>query len=127
MGDSQNIIKRFRDMKLQKGKWYVCIDTWSDDGWSKFVEGDLVRCENDDVMVDCYGIGHMFLEDDEPERIFREATDVERNIASATEVNVDEFMEGISYFEKTDTLADIYRHGAEAMLRHIKAQMSING
>lgn len=114
-------------MKLQKGKWYVCIDAWSDDGWSKFVEGDLVRCENDDVMVDCYGTGHVFLEDDEPERIFREATDVERNIASATEVNVDEFMEGISYFEKTDTLADIYRHGAEAMLRHIKAQMSING
>jgi hypothetical protein len=91
------------------------------------VEGELVRCENDDVMADCYGTEHVLLEDDEPEHIFREATDVERNIASATEVNMDEFMEDVSYFEKTDTLSDIYRHGAAALLRHIKAQMSING
>lgn len=114
-------------MKLQKGKWYVCIDAWSDDGWSKFVEGDLVQCENDDVMVDCYGTGHVLLEDDEPERIFREATDVERNIASATEVNVDEFMEGISYFESETTLKEIYRAGADRMLKLIKAQLSIKG
>ena len=113
-------------MKLQKGKWYVCIDAWSDDGWNKFMEGDLVQCEKDDVMTDYYGKEHMFKEEDKPERIFREANDVERNIASATEVNMDEFMDGIGYFvDKRDTLADIYRHGAEAMLRHIKSQMSI--
>ena len=114
-------------MKLQKGKWYVCIKSWADDGWCKFANGDLLRCENDDIMIDCYGIGHVFLEDDEPELIFREATETERNIASATEVNIDEFMEAISYFAPEDTLLQIYRRGAEAMLRHIKAQMSIKG
>lgn len=113
-------------MKLQQGKWYVCIRSWSDDGWCKFAEGDLVRCDNDGVVVDCYDIGHMF---DEAEAgfLFREATDTERNIASATEVNVDEFMENIHHFENTDTLESIYRKGAEAMLRHIRTQMSIKG
>lgn len=114
-------------MKLQKGKWYVCIDAWSDDGWSKFVDGDLVLCEHDNELADCYGISHVFLEDDEPERNFREATEMERSIASATEVNIDEFMEAISYFAPEDTLLNIYRRGAEAMLRHIKAQLSIKG
>ena len=69
----------------------------------------------------------MFLEDDYPERIFREATEIERNIASATEVNMEEFMKDVSHFENTCTLEDIYRQGAEDMLRHIKAQMSIKG
>jgi len=114
-------------MKLQKGKWYVCVKPWSDDGWTKFAEGDLLLCEKDDELTDCYGVSHLFLEDDEPERLFREATDIERNIASATEVNVDEFVEGVHYFEPQETLADIYRLGAEAMLCHIRARMSIKG
>lgn len=113
-------------MKLQQGKWYVCIRNWSDDGWTKFYDGMLVQCEKDGVMIDCYGIGHWF---DEAEAgiTFREATDAERNIASATEVNVDEFMKDIGHFENTNTLNDIYRQGAEAMLRHIRANLSING
>ena len=115
-------------MKLQQGKWYVCIRNWSDDGWTKFAEGDLVRCDNDNVMVDCYGIGQVFLEDDEPERIFREATDMERNIASATEVNINEFLsDRICSFDPEDTLLGIYRRGAEVMLHHIKTRMNIKG
>ena len=38
-------------MKLQKDKWYVCIKSWSDDGWCKFSEGDLLRCEKDNVIT----------------------------------------------------------------------------
>ena len=38
-------------MKLQKGKWYVCIKNWSDDGWTKFYDGMLVKCYNDDVII----------------------------------------------------------------------------
>ena len=105
----------------------MCIRNWGDDGWTKFYEGTIVQCDKDDIMVDCYDIGHLFVEDDMPERIFREATDLERNIASATEVNIDEFMEDIDRFSPNNTLADIYRRGAEAMLYHIKAQLSIRG
>lgn len=114
-------------MKLEKGKWYVCIHDWSDDGWTKFYEGTIIQCDKDDIMVDCYDIRHLFVEDDMPERIFREATDLERNIVSATEVNIDELMEDIEPFSPNDTLVDIYRRGAKAMLRHIKAQLSIKG
>ena len=114
-------------MKLEKGKWYVCIRNWGDDGWTKFYEGMLVQCCKDDEMTDVYDIRHLFVEDDMPERIFREATDLERNIVSATEVNIDEFMEDIEPFSPNDTLVDIYRRGANAMLRHIKAQLSIRG
>ena len=114
-------------MKLQKGKWYVCIRNWGDDGWTKFWEGNLIQCDNDDLMVDCYGHSHLFMEDDMPERIFREATDTERAIAGATEVNMDEFMEDRDCFSPEDTILDIYRHGAEAMLRHIREQLSIKG
>lgn len=114
-------------MKLQKGKWYVCIDAWSDDGWTKFADGDLVRCEHDDELTDCYGITHLFLEDDMPQLNFREATETESNIASATDVSIDEFVEGISYFEPETTLKEIYRAGADRMLKLIKAQLSIKG
>lgn len=124
VGDRQNIIKRFGDMRLQKGKWYVCIKSWSDDGWTKFAEGDLLQCEHDDQMTDCYGITHLFVAD-EPDRTFREASINERNIASATEVNIDEFMESVDYFDTDLSTKDIYRKGAESMLRHIKARMSI--
>ena len=112
-------------MRLKKDKWYVCIKDWSDDGWCKFREGDLVRCDNDDVMVDCYGTGHIFLEDNEPERTFREATETEYNIAKATEVNINEFIEDVNYFGTEDTLMDIYRRGAKDMLRHIRANLSV--
>jgi hypothetical protein len=59
------------------------------------------------------------------EFIFPELREI--NIASATEVNIDDFMEGISYFAPEDKLLNIYRRGAEAMLRYIKAQLSIKG
>ena len=111
-------------MKLQQGKWYVCIRNWSDDGWTKFYDGMLLRCDKDNVMVDVYDIGQEF-DEAEASITFREANDTERSIASATEVDMDEFMEDIRHFENTDTLEGIYRRGAEAMLRHIKAQMSI--
>lgn len=114
-------------MRLQKGKWYVCVRHWGDDGWTKFREGDLLRCDSNDVMVDCYDIGHVFTEDDCPERIFREATEEERNIASATEVDMEDLMKDVGRFEGTDTLSDIYRAGAEAMLHCIRSQMNING
>lgn len=113
-------------MKLQKGKWYVCIRNWGNDGWTKFYDGMLVRCWNDGVMIDCYGYGHVF---DEAEAgiTFREATELERNIASATEVNMNEFMEDVTTFNNTDSLDDIYRMGAEAMLHHICVNLSIKG
>ena len=111
-------------MKLQKGNWYVCIKNWSDDGWTKFYEGMLLLCEYDDELTDCYGITHLFV-DDEPEQIFREATETERNIANATEVNIDEFMESVDYFDSSLSIKDIYRNGAEAMLRHIRANLNI--
>ena len=112
-------------MKLQQGKWYVCVGDWSDDGWTKFYDGMLVRCDKDNVLVDAWGISHVFLEDDEPERIFREATDTERNIVSATEVNRDEFRMDVSHFEAGSTLKDIYRRGAEDMLQYIKRNMRV--
>lgn len=114
-------------MKLQKGKWYVCIKSWSDDEWCKFVEGDLLRCEHDDELKDCYGISHLFVEEDLPQIHFREATETERNIANATAIDMDEFMEGVHFFEPTDTLANIYRRGAEEMLRNIVLQLNIKG
>lgn len=113
-------------MQLQKGKWYVCIKSWSDDGWCKFAEGDLLQCEYDNIMRDRYGITHLFV-DDEVEQIFREATESESNIANATIVDMDEFMEDIGRFEPNTTLADIYRYGAERMLKHIREHLTING
>ena len=115
-------------MKLQQGKWYVCIRNWSDDGWCKFYDGMLLRCDNDNEVKDVYDICHVF---DEAEAgiTFREATDTERNIASATEVNMDEFMKDRNHVEidPNTTLDGIYRMGAEDMLHHIKSQMSIKG
>lgn len=114
-------------MKLQQGKWYVCIRNWSDDGWCKFYDGMLLRCNNDNEVKDVYNICHVF---DEAEAgiTFREATDTERNIASATEVNIDEFIkEEQPRFDSSDRLIDIYRCGAIDILRHIKSQMSIKG
>ena len=113
-------------MKLQKGKWYVCTKAWSDDGWTKFWEGSILLCGKDGELKDCYGITHVF-----PEKIagalFREATTKERNIVSATEVNMDEFMEDIDFFDSGLSIKDIYRKGAEAMLQHIRANLSIKG
>lgn len=113
-------------MKLQKDKWYVCIKSWSDDGWTKFRKGDLLRCEKDGELMDCYNVSHVF-DDEWAGFLFREATDIERNIASATEVNLDEFMEDIMHFNPEDTLIGIYREGAYRMLKHIQANLTING
>lgn len=113
-------------MKLQQGKWYVCTRSWSDDGWTKYFEGSLVLCSKDGLMVDVYGIGHVF---DEAEAgiFFREATDTERNIASATEVDMDDFLESVIYnFNEEDTLLDIYLRGAENMLMYIRSEMYVN-
>ena len=77
-------------------------------------------------MIDCYGIKHLFV-DYEPEQLFREATIEERNIVSATEVNMKEFMKDRDYYSSEVTLHDIYRMGAEAMLQHIRANLSIKG
>ena len=113
-------------MKLQKGKWYVCIKSWSDDGWTKFWEGSIIQCVKDDELTDCYDISHLFV-DDEPEQIFREATELECNIASATEVDMKEFVKEFGSFESEETLMNIYQKGAEDMLWHIRRILNIHG
>ena len=113
-------------MKIQKGKWYVCIEHWSDDGWCKFYKGTLLLCEKDDELKDIYGYSHQFNKD-EAEKIFREATELERSIASGTEVNIDDVIKNISYFEPTQTIIEIYRMGAEKMLKFIRANLHVKG
>jgi hypothetical protein len=110
-------------MKLEKGKWYVCINSWSDDGWCKFNEGDVVQCEHDDEIKDCYGVTHVFKE--HPEHIFREATESESNLANCTNVNIDEFVRDIDSFESQERIIDIYRYGAENMLKYIRSKLTV--
>ena len=47
-------------LEIKEGQWYVCVNDWSDDGWSKFRKGDVVRAVRDNVFKDCYDIEHDF-------------------------------------------------------------------
>ena len=112
-------------MKLQKGKWYVCIKSWSDDGWTKFWEGCLLQCTKDDEMTDCYDVSHLFI-DGEAEEIFREATAIESNIARSTEFDVNDLLEHMSAFDPNTTLIDIYKKGVLDAIERIRKQLSIS-
>lgn len=47
-------------LEIKEGEWYVCTNSWSDDGWCKFADGDVVQAVRDNVFKDCYGIEHDF-------------------------------------------------------------------
>ena len=51
---------RVPHLEIKKGEWYVCVNDWSDDGWSKFRKGDVLQAIDDYTFRDGYGIDHRF-------------------------------------------------------------------
>lgn len=47
-------------LDIKESEWYVCTNSWSDDGWCKFEAGDVVQAVRDNVFKDCYDVEHDF-------------------------------------------------------------------
>lgn len=77
------------EFKIIKGKWYECINDWSDDGWTKFRKGDICQAIRDNVVTDRYGI----LRDFSVSGVcyFRELK--EEELPKYAKIDVDEFVD----------------------------------
>ena len=62
MAGGNNLDGEYRvpHLEIKKGEWYVCVNDWSDDGWTKFYKGDVLQAVDDYTFVDCYGFLHTF-------------------------------------------------------------------
>ncbi len=64
-----------KKLKLEKGKYYVATESWTDDGWTKFYKGVVLKCYKDDYLIDRFDIEHYF--GDRAGLYFRQATENE--------------------------------------------------